>query len=120
MVTRQIANRQVRELMYSAGITGPQACPRGLRHSWGVAAVTAGVPLPTVASIAATHPASAGWARCSAFGPETFVERVGDDALAPIAATRDFAYVDPDEPAAHGRIVAVRAHGPGSATLVCG
>ena len=27
-------------------------------------------------------------------------------------------YVDPDEPAAHGRIVAVRSHGPGSATLV--
>ena len=52
------------------------------------------------------------------FGPETFVERVGDDALAPLAAAGDFAYVDPDEPAAHGRIVAVRVDGPGSATLV--
>ena len=28
-----------------------QACPRGLRHSWGVAAVTAGVPLPTIAAV---------------------------------------------------------------------
>ena len=43
------------------------------------------------------------------FGPETFVERGG---------ARDLASVDPDEPAAHGRIVAVRAVGPGSATLV--
>ena len=47
------------------------------------------------------------------FGPETFVERVGDDAVA-----GGFAYVDPDEPAVHGRIVAMRADGPGSATLV--
>jgi len=50
-ITRQTANRQVRELMRAAGITGPQACPRGLRHSFGVAAVTAGVPLPTVAAV---------------------------------------------------------------------
>ena len=30
----------------------------------------------------------------------------------------DFAYVDPDEPAAHGRILAVRAGGPGRTTRV--
>ena len=47
------------------------------------------------------------------FGPETFVERIGDDALA-----GDFTSVDPHEPAARGRILAVRADGPGSATLV--
>ena len=35
----------------TAGIEGPQACPRGLRHSYGVAAVTAGVPLPTIAAV---------------------------------------------------------------------
>ena len=50
-ITRQTANRQVGALMRSAGIEGPQACPRGLRHSYGVAAVTAGVPLPTVAAV---------------------------------------------------------------------
>ena len=49
-ITRQTANRQVRTLMHSAGITGPQACPRGLRHSFGVAAVTAGVPLPVISA----------------------------------------------------------------------
>ena len=49
------------------------------------------------------------------FVPETFVACVEDDALAPLAAAGDFAYVDPDEPAAHGRIVAVRADGLGSA-----
>ena len=52
------------------------------------------------------------------FGPETFVERVGDDALAPLAAAGGFVYVGPDEPAVHGRIVAVQADGPGSTTLV--
>ena len=50
-ITRQTANRQVRELMHRASIEGPQACPRGLRHSWGIAAVSAGVPLPTVAAV---------------------------------------------------------------------
>ena len=51
-ITRQTANRQVGALMRSAGIEGPQACPRGLRHSFGVAAaVMAGVPLPTVAAV---------------------------------------------------------------------
>ena len=50
-VTRQAAHRQVAELMRRAGIAGPQGCPRGLRHSWGVAAVTAGVPLTTIAAV---------------------------------------------------------------------
>ena len=30
----------------------------------------------------------------------------------------DYVHVDPDEPAAHGRYVAVWADGPGSATIV--
>ena len=50
-VTRQAAHRQVAELMRRAGIEGPQACPRGLRHSYGVAAVQAGVPLTTIAAV---------------------------------------------------------------------
>ena len=50
-VTRQAAHRQVAELMRRAGVTGPQACPRGLRHSFGVAAVQAGVPLTTIAAV---------------------------------------------------------------------
>ena len=50
-ITRQAAHRQVGALMRAAGIEGPQACPRGLRHGYGVAAVTAGVPLPTVAAV---------------------------------------------------------------------
>ena len=52
------------------------------------------------------------------FGRETFIERVDDDALAPLAAAGDFAWIDPDEPAEDGRLVAVWADGPGSATLV--
>ena len=37
--------------MRTAGIEGPQTCPRGLRHSYGVAAVAAGVPLATAAKV---------------------------------------------------------------------
>ena len=50
-ITRQAAGRQVSAIMRAAGIDGPQACPRGLRHSYGVAAVTAGVPLPNVSHV---------------------------------------------------------------------
>ena len=50
-ITRQAAHRQVEQLMRAAGIAGPQACPRGLRHSYGVAAVAAGVPLPIIAAV---------------------------------------------------------------------
>ena len=37
--------------MQRASITGPQACPRGLRHSFGVVAVQAGVPLTMIAAV---------------------------------------------------------------------
>ena len=50
-VTRQATHRQVAALMRTAKIEGPQACPRGLRHSFGVAAVQAGVPLTTIAAV---------------------------------------------------------------------
>ena len=50
-ITRQTANRQVAALMRTAGIEGPQACPRGLRHNFGVAAASAGVPLPIIAAL---------------------------------------------------------------------
>ena len=36
--------------MADAGVEGPQACPKGLRHGFGIAAVAAGVPLPTIAA----------------------------------------------------------------------
>ena len=49
-LTRQGAHRAIVKLMSEAGIDGPQACPRGLRHSFGVAAVQAGVPLTTIAA----------------------------------------------------------------------
>ena len=37
--------------MHMARIEGPQACPKGLRHGFGIAVVTAGVPLPTIAAV---------------------------------------------------------------------
>ena len=49
--TRPTASRHIAALMRTAGIEGPQACPKGLRHAYGVAAVAAGVPLPTVTAV---------------------------------------------------------------------
>ena len=49
--SRSTGTRHVVALMRQAGIEGPQASPKGLRHAFGVAAVTAGVPLPTVAAV---------------------------------------------------------------------
>lgn len=37
--------------MAAAGIEGPQACVKGLRYAYGVAAVATGEPLPTVAVV---------------------------------------------------------------------
>ena len=37
--------------MRMARIEGPQARPKGLRHGFGFAAATAGVPLPTIAAV---------------------------------------------------------------------
>ncbi len=36
--------------MDHAGISEPQACPKALRHVFGIAAVAAGMPLPTIAA----------------------------------------------------------------------
>ena len=49
--TRPTASRHIAQLMRAAAIEGPQACAKGLRHAYGVAAVAAGVPLPTVAAV---------------------------------------------------------------------
>lgn len=46
--SRSTAWRRVQEVMQAAGITGPQASPKGLRHGFGVAAVQAKVPLNLV------------------------------------------------------------------------
>ncbi len=43
--SRGTAWSRVCELMQAAGITGPHATPKGLRHGFGIKAVTSGVPL---------------------------------------------------------------------------
>ena len=50
-ISRSTASRQINEIMRTAEIRGPQACPQGIRHSFGVAAVNAGVPLTTLAAV---------------------------------------------------------------------
>ena len=48
--SRATAHRKIARLMARASIRGPQACPKGLRHGYGIAAVAAGVPLTTIAA----------------------------------------------------------------------
>lgn len=43
--SRATAWRRVAAVMAAAGVAGPQASPKGLRHGFGVAAVQAGIPL---------------------------------------------------------------------------
>ena len=57
--------------MRRAGIDGPQACPRGLRHSYGVAAVVAGVPLTTIAAVLGHADVSTTALYATAFGAES-------------------------------------------------
>lgn len=49
--SRATGHRRIAAVMDRAGIAGPQACPKGLRHAFGIAAVAAGVPLPTIAAV---------------------------------------------------------------------
>jgi integrase len=46
--SRMTAYRKVTEVMRMAGIQGPHASPRGLRHGFGVSAIQSGVPLNLV------------------------------------------------------------------------
>ncbi len=46
--SRMTGWRRIREVMANAGIRGSHASPKGLRHGFGVAAVTSGVPLNLV------------------------------------------------------------------------
>ena len=52
------------------------------------------------------------------FGPETFIVRVAEDAMAPRVRAGDYIWIDPDEPAADGRLVAVRDPARGGETVV--
>ena len=45
---RSTAWEKISAVMRKACISGPQACPRGVRHGFGVAAVSAGVPITLV------------------------------------------------------------------------
>ncbi|MCY4501802.1 MAG: site-specific integrase [Alphaproteobacteria bacterium] len=50
-LSRATAHRKVVAVMRMARIEGLQAWPKGLRHGFGIAAVAAGVPLPTIAAV---------------------------------------------------------------------
>lgn len=46
--SRMTAYRRVSDAMVAAGLRGPHASPKGLRHGFGVSAIQAGVPLNMV------------------------------------------------------------------------
>lgn len=46
------------------------------------------------------------------------MERVADDAMAPLLRAGEYVFIDPDEPAVDGRLVAVRWRGPDGGALV--
>ena len=50
-MSRATAHRKVAAVMAAAEISDPQACPKGRRHGFGIATVTAGVPLPMIAAV---------------------------------------------------------------------
>ena len=52
------------------------------------------------------------------FGRETFVVRVAEDAMAPRVRAGDYIWIDPDEPATDGRLVAARDPERGGETVV--
>ncbi len=47
-LSRPTGYRLVKEIMTCAGIAGPMASPKGLRHGFAVACIAKGVPLPTI------------------------------------------------------------------------
>jgi integrase len=46
--SRTTAWRRIKEVLAAAGVTGPHASPKGLRHAFGVLALQDGVPLTSV------------------------------------------------------------------------
>ena len=45
MIDRIVAYRWVKLVMRQAGISGPQACPKGLRHAFAIHAIRCGIQL---------------------------------------------------------------------------
>ena len=52
------------------------------------------------------------------FGRDTFIVRIAEDAMAPRVREGDYVWIDPDEPAADGRFVAMRDPARGGETVV--
>lgn len=50
-IGRSTASRHIDTLMQRAGIDGPQASAKGLRHGYAVAGVQAGIPLTTIGDV---------------------------------------------------------------------
>jgi integrase len=47
--SRKTGYRIIKRVMEDAGISGPHASPKGLRHGFGIACVQKNIPLPTIA-----------------------------------------------------------------------
>jgi integrase len=70
--SRTTAWRVIKRVMQLSGIVGRQACPRGLRHAFGVGSLQAGVPLNLVQRWLGHARISTTAIYASACGPEEF------------------------------------------------
>lgn len=75
---RNTAWRHVRAVMKAARIKGPHATPKGLRHGFGIKAVTSGVPLNTLQQLLGHAQLTTTSIYADAMGPEKrqLVERM--------------------------------------------
>ena len=83
---------------------------RARRGAWSPSVRVGAVPATTRPPVRATprnNPPPGGRPAGGMFGPELFLVRLSDDGMAPRLRAVDFAYVDPDEPAVDGCLVAV-------------
>ena len=80
-IGRSTASRHIAALMAAAGITGPQACAKGLRHGYAIAAIEANVPLSTIADVLghADTNTTAIYARATGREAREFIARMWND-----------------------------------------
>ena len=82
-IGRSTASRHIDTLMQRAGIDGPQASAKGLRHGYAVAGVQAGIPLTTIGDVLghASPTTTTIYGRTSGREARELVSRLWDDSF---------------------------------------
>ena len=82
-IGRSTASRHIDTLMKRAGIHGPQASAKGLRHGYAIAGVQAGIPLTTIGDVLghASPTTTTIYGRTSGREARELVSRLWDDSF---------------------------------------